>query len=32
MDYSEYVRQQGQQIDLSPIQKGIDSFMKNRKD
>ena len=32
MDYSEYVRQQGQQIDLSPIQKGIDSFMKNRKE
>jgi hypothetical protein len=32
MDYSEYVRQQGQQIDLTPIQKGIDSFMKNRKE
>ena len=32
MDYNEYVRQQGYQVDLSPIQKGIDSFMKNRKE
>ena len=32
VDYNQYVRQYGQYLDTSGIQRGIDSFMKNRKE
>ena len=32
VDYNQYVRQYGQSLDTSGIQKGIDTFMKNRKE
>ena len=32
VDYNQYVRQYGQSLDTSGIQRGIDSFMKNRKE
>ena len=32
VDYNEYVRQYGGSLDLSGLQKGIDTFMKNRKE
>ena len=32
VDYSPYVRSAGSRLDTTGIQKGIDTFMKNRKE